>query len=142
AGVRMHYLPFRTNEFAQALPEFDKDGNMDGDQMRYQTKVDGSYRLVGLPGRAIIGAESIYKSYRYGVGYEAISAPKVEKTDWLLTYRNPVNPGLKWPSVMREIDPQKGVEEFKLDLELDPGASVKIRIVDQNGQPVTGADWD
>jgi 5-hydroxyisourate hydrolase-like protein (transthyretin family) len=141
-GVRMHYLPFRTNEFAQALPEFDKDGNTDGDQRRYQTKADGTYRLVGLPGRAVVGAESIYKSYRYGVGYEAIDAPKEGKSDWLLTYRNPINPGPKWPSAMREINPDKSVEEVKLDIELDPGASVRIRMVDAQDKPVTGADCD
>jgi len=98
-GVRMHYLPFRTNEFAQALPEFDDNGHTDGDQRRYQTTVHGTYRLVGLPGRAVVGAESVLKQYRYGVGYEAIDAPKVGKSDWLLTYGNPINPGKKWPSV-------------------------------------------
>ena len=139
-GVRMHYLPFRTNEFVQALPEFDDNGNVDGDQMRYQSKADGTYRLVGLPGRAVVGAESILKPYRYGVGYQAIDAPKEGKSDWLLTYRNPINPSPKWPSVMREINPDDGVEEVKLDLQLDPGASIKIRIVDQRDQPVTGAE--
>jgi len=142
AGVRMHYLPFRSNEFAQALPEFDLDGNTDGDEKRYQTRTDGTYRLVGLPGRAIVGAESILKPYRYGVGYEAIDAPKEGKTDWLLTYRNPINPSPKWPSAMREIDPREGETEVKLDLELDPGASIKIRMVDEREQPVVGAAID
>lgn len=141
-GVRMHYLPLRTNKFAQALPEFDDNGNVHGFQTRYQTKADGTYRLVGLPGRAIIGAESILKPYRYGVGYEEIDAPKLENGNSLLTYRNPINPGPKWPSAMREIDPEEGVDEVRLDLELDPGASVKIQIVDDNDQPVVGAHID
>lgn len=141
-GVRMHYLPFRSNEFAQALPEFDSDGYMDGDQMRYQTARDGTYRLVGLPGRAIVGAESILKPYRYGVGYEAIDGPKVGKSDWLLTYGNPINPSPKWPSVMRAIDPREGVEQVELDLQLDPGASIDIHLVDESGLPVVGAEID
>ena len=31
-AVRLHYLPYRNNEFAQKLPEFDSDGRVQGDQ--------------------------------------------------------------------------------------------------------------
>ena len=40
--ARLHYLPFRDNPHAQALPEFDRSGNVHGSQMRYQSKADGS----------------------------------------------------------------------------------------------------
>src|SRR5260221_6991101 len=56
-GVRMHYLPLMSNAFAQATtPEFHADGNVDGDQMRYVTRTDGTYRLVGLSVQAIVRA--------------------------------------------------------------------------------------
>jgi hypothetical protein len=138
AGVWLHYFPFLTNEFAKRTPEFDANGNVDGDQRRYQTKADGTFRLVGLPGRAIVGANSILKSYRQGVGYEAIDAPKYDKSDWLLTYRNPINPSSKFPNVMREINPPEDATEFNVDLQLDPGASVKIRPTDAAGNSLTG----
>ena len=137
-GVRLHYLPFRTNDYAQKTPEFDSNGNVNGDQMRYVTKPDGTYRLVGLPGRAIIGAESVLQNYRRGVGYDAIDAPKHEKTDHFDTYRNPINPGPKWPSVMREINPTADAETVSLDLQLDPGQSLRIRVVGPDGEPVRG----
>jgi len=137
-GVRLHYLPFRSNEYAQRTPEFDSDGNVDGDQMRYVTSPDGTYRLVGLPGRAIVGAESVLQNYRRVVGYDAIDAPKYEKSDWLDTYRNPINPGPKWPSVMREINPAADAESVSLDFQLDPGQSLRIRVVDSGGQPASG----
>ena len=72
--ARLHYLPFLENTFAQAHPVFDKDGNTDGVgfQDRYQTKADGTFRLVGLPGRAIVGAIVQDKQYLQGAGSEAI----------------------------------------------------------------------
>ena len=71
AGARLHYLPFLENTFVQALPEFDKHGNVNGFQTRYTSGADGTYKLVGMPGRAIVGVESVDQT-RTG----AESAPK------------------------------------------------------------------
>ena len=47
--ARLFYLPFLENTFAQAIPEFGKDRNVDGTEFqdRYLSKADGSFRLVG-----------------------------------------------------------------------------------------------
>jgi hypothetical protein len=55
------------------------------------------------------------------------------------TYRNPIWPGRSWPFSMKEINPAEGTESVTVDLELDPGLSVKIRVVDPEGKPVSGA---
>ncbi len=138
-AARVYYLPYRTNEAAQALPEFDDDGNVDGDQQRYRTNNNGEYRLVGLPGPAIIGATSTLKSYRHGTGYDLLTGPKHESGDYALTWRNPIWVGPKWPDTMREINPSADTATLQLDLEMDPGASVSITVVDQAGEPVVGA---
>src|SRR4029077_19889131 len=54
--VRMLYFPFLTNEFAQKTPEFGVNAFVEGDarRMRFQSKADGTYRIVGLPGPAIV----------------------------------------------------------------------------------------
>jgi hypothetical protein len=75
AGAFLRYLPFLDNKSVQATPEF-RGGVYKlgfGNQDRYQSKADGSYRLVGLPGRAIVGAV-VYrgKPYRSGAGAESI----------------------------------------------------------------------
>jgi 5-hydroxyisourate hydrolase-like protein (transthyretin family) len=140
--ARLHYLPLRSNKFAQAIPEFDEHGNTNGDQLRYQTRPDGSYRLVGLPGRAIVGADSVLRQYREGVGADRIDAPKYRDTQFFDTYRNPLNPGPKWPNVMKEIDPPADAESVRVDLQMDPGQSARIAIVGPDGQPITGVTVD
>jgi beta-lactamase regulating signal transducer with metallopeptidase domain len=139
--VRMLYIPFLTNEYAQRTPEFPPHGFVDGDarQTRFQSKADGTYRIVGLPGRAIVGAESILKSYRHGVGYAAISGPKDEKRDFD-TYYVPMKPGPKWPNMMKEINPPADTGPVTLDFALDPGQSMRIHVRGPDGKPITGLD--
>ena len=139
--VRMLYLPFRTNEFAQRTPEF-HPGIVPGDarQVRFQSKADGTYRIVGLPGRAIVGAESVLKSYQHGVGYSDISGPKYGNSDLFDTYRNPMMPGPKWPNMMKEINPPADTGPVMLDFALNPGQSMRIHVQDPDGKPITGLD--
>ncbi|MCA9158860.1 MAG: hypothetical protein KDA72_11065 [Planctomycetales bacterium] len=139
SAARVYYLPYLSNEVAQALPEFDEDGNVDGDQQRYQTDRNGEFRLVGLPGPAIVGARSVLKTYRHGSGYEQLTGPKHETEEHALTWRNPIWVGPKWPDTMREINPSEDEAILSLDLEMDPGESVPITVVDQAGEPVIGA---
>ena len=43
-----------------------------------------------------------------------------------------------FPTSMKEINPAEGTETVHLDLALDPGAKVHLRVVDPQGKPVTG----
>jgi hypothetical protein len=106
-------------------------------QHRYKSKADGTFRLVGLPGRAIVGAV-VYteKLYRRGAGSESIKGMN-EHGDFA-TWRNPLDAGLLYPTSMKEINPAEGTETVHLDLTLDPGAKVHLRVVDPQGKPVTG----
>ena len=140
AGVWLHYLPFLANPFAQATPEFGKGPGVQGGgrQDRYLTKADGSFRLVGLPGHAILGALSISrtKAYLKGAGTEAI--PGMNKRGHYATYSNPVEAGRYFPSTLAEINPAESVDRIKVDLKLYPGKRVRLRIVDAQGEPVVG----
>ena len=139
AGAWLHYLPFLDNKFVQATPEFRggvyRAGS--GYQDRYQSKADGSYRLVGLPGRAIVGAV-VYtgKPYRRGAGSESIKG--MNQHGDFATISNPVIAGRYFPTSMKEINPAEGTETVHLDIALDSGAKVHLRVVDQQGKPVTG----
>ena len=138
--ARVHYLPYLTNPHAQAIPEFDDNGNAHGDQLRYQTKPDGTYRVVGLPGPAVIGVKSVLKSYPMGQGYSGIPGPKEGDGRYVSTYRNPVNPMAKWPTSMTYIDPQEDANDVAIDFQLQPGGSVAIHLVDPDGNPLSGVE--
>ncbi len=136
----MEYFPFLDNKYAQATPGFEKNGHVPAAssvQDRYQTKSDGTYRLVGLPGRAIIGVV-VYseKPYLQGAGSELIQG--MDKHGKFATYRNPVGPSKLFPATMKEINPPEGTQVVHLDLELFSGAKVRVRVVDPQGRPVTG----
>ncbi len=138
AGARLHYLPFLENAFVQAFPEFDKDENVDGFQTRYTTGADGTYKLVGMPGHAIVGVESVGKTpYRSGVGSETIKG--LDKNGSYKTWNNPIWPGRAWPNTLVEINPAEGTETLTLDAQLDPGLTLRIKVVDAEGKSVADA---
>ena len=140
--VRMLYIAVPHERVCSENARVPPHGFVDGDarQMRFQSKADGTYRIVGLPGRAIVGAESILKSYRHGVGYADISGPKYEKGDLFDTYYVPMKPGPKWPNMMKEINPPADTGPVTLDFALDPGQSMRIHVQGPDGKPITGLD--
>ena len=138
-GARLHYFPFLENTFAQATPEFDRNGNgpNTSHQDRYQTKSDGTYRIVGLPGRAILGVLSLSKKpYLMGDGAAAIKG--MNRHNHFETWRNPVNPSKLWPTSMKEINPAAATPVVHLDFQLNSGEKVLMRAVDLQGKPVGG----
>jgi hypothetical protein len=136
-GAFLHYLPFLENKFALTIPEFHPGSYVDGTahQQRYLSKADGTFRLVGLPGRAVVGAV-VYtgKPYRQGAGSESIQG--MNQHGHFATFSNPVTATRLFPTTMKEINPAEGTETVHLDLTLDPGAKVHLRVVDQQGKPV------
>ena len=139
SGVSLHYIPFLENKFALSMPEFGPNRSvLVIVQDRYKTKSDGTYRLVGLPGRAMVGvAPSDRVPYRFGYGSEAIKG--MDERGQFATWWNPFPAGKTWPLSMKEINPVEGTEAVHVDLELDPGASVRVRVVDPEGKPVPGS---
>jgi protocatechuate 3,4-dioxygenase beta subunit len=135
--AQFYYLPFLENPFANRLPEF-LDGNGAGQQDRYRTHPDGSFRLVGLPGRAIVGARATGGvRYRAGVGASAIAG--MDKEGRFPTFRNSIQASRLSLDVLKEINPREGVDEVKCDLILDPGQTIHVALVDQRGKPVERA---
>ena len=135
ADVRLNYLPFLENAHVQALPEFDGNGNANGFQTRYTTRADGTYRLVGMPGRAIVGVESVGKTpYRSGVGSDTIKG--LDKNGLYQTWKTRSWPGTFWPNTLVEINPPEATETLTVDAQLDPGLALRVNVVDPQGKPV------
>lgn len=136
-GTRINYLPYLTNKYAFATPEFQHaSGNrrIPGPETRYHSKADGTYRLVGLPGPALVAAWCTVRPYCAGVGGDQIKCPVKAHSDIFQTYDPMVS--RHHPSALREVDIPEGVQETHVDFELDPGLTIAINVVDPQGKPV------
>ncbi|MGC8642753.1 MAG: M56 family metallopeptidase, partial [Isosphaeraceae bacterium] len=167
SGARLYYLPLQDNAYVGALPEFNTDAGPNGFLAPSVTRADGTYRLVGMPGHAIVGVASFGKTpYRTGVGAEKIKG--MDKNGHFPTWYNrpkkgvltgvsmgfvvtdangsgfqavsmPLTPGKTWPNTLVEINPPEGTESLTLDAQLDPGQTLRIKVVDPQGQPLPDA---
>ena len=133
--ARLHYLPFLNNRSLGKFPEF--EGGLSVSEMRYTTRPDGTFRLVGLPGRAVVGASSLSPNYRTGQGAEQING--VDENGHFPTFSNPAPAGLKWPTAIKEINPAEGTDSINCDFVLEPGETIHIALVDRDDKPVNGA---
>jgi beta-lactamase regulating signal transducer with metallopeptidase domain/protocatechuate 3,4-dioxygenase beta subunit len=136
----MTYWPFLDNKFAPLTSVFHKDGNVDGVeyQDRYLSKADGTYRLVGLRGHAIVGANVHGGAYLAGAGSESIKG--MNKHESFETYRNPIWPGRLFPTSMKEINASELDDQVEVNLELLTGASTRVQVTDREGHPIQGVD--
>ena len=141
--ARIVYYPLRTNPYAKQLSEFAEQElpRGPGDDADDASGDDGTYRILGVPGPALIGAWSTSGDYRRGVGFDDLKTVKPDRDGrlWLSVFSNgSPGPSPKVVNVIKEItfpaEPQAAV----CDLTLDPGESVNISVLDASGKPATG----
>ena len=131
------YFPFLSNPFAVKAPDFKKrfvTGVMYNINDTHLTRPDGTFRIVGLPGRGIVAASAVRPIYRKGVG--AYDIPGMARDGSFATYRAPANASAKREDALKLINPAEGTESVHCDFVLDPGGTMHIAIVDSAGKPV------
>ncbi len=137
------YYLFREDPHASEAADF-SDG--DGAMGHYNTAGDGTFRLIGLPGRALLCARAGKGDYRMGVGAVRMKEKKMTislETISLIPSTIFVNNF----HVLNEINPPEGIDEATFELALDRGEIVKGRVLDPAGRPLAGArpcglaDW-
>jgi protocatechuate 3,4-dioxygenase beta subunit len=129
--ARLNYSPFLSNPFAANLPEFKGDRPRDRDMLRAMLRPDGSYRLVGLPGRGLVTAKALGRTFRVEAGVAKVA----EMTyDGRFSAFGPAV-GQADADVAKEIDPAPGTESVTCDLVFDPGGTVRFSLVDGAGKP-------
>lgn len=134
--ARMIYTTYVNNDHAQVLPEFhgNPDYMIEGPQGRYETQPDGTYRVVAVPGKAIVAAWCMLPGYRKGVGFDDIEVLRDAKNhQWELYQQAPYRDGT---TIVREIDVPADAKEVRCDLPIDPGERVHVTIVDADGKPI------
>lgn len=96
---------------------------------------DGTFRLVGLPGRGVVAALADEDHYLRGIGAAKIKG--------LLPPRTPRTvPALCLPEqfhTLAEVNLDPSAGPVKCHLVLDPGRTLTVTVVGPDGQPLTGA---
>jgi BlaR1 peptidase M56 len=110
--------------------------------MPFHTDENGEFQIAVMPGRAILGARPIFSfndGYRKAVGIDKIKVKKIGPIGAVRTTRPDFFASVY--STLVEIDPKAGEDTIKVDIELDPGRTVKGKLIGPDGEPVVGARW-
>ncbi len=115
---------FRDDPHVRDYPGFE------GSRPQYlPIKEDGRFEVVALPGRGIITCFTDPRRYRLGVGAAAIQSSRYFNTLPISTYREQYH-------VFAAVDLDPGVGSATVDLQVDPGRSLTIQVVDPEGKPL------
>jgi hypothetical protein len=118
---------FRGNPRAREFPGYE-----DSNPPHVYLEDDGRYEVVALTGRGLITCQSDYRRYRSGVGAEAIPGAQ----DYFDTLPRQVFRDQFQALAVVDLDPK--AESATLDLQVDPGRSLAIQVVDPEGRPLAG----
>ncbi len=129
AQAGFDYFCFGDNPFASDLP-------LPHGLPAHWTRKDGTFRVVALPGRGLLGFRAQYGEYRMGVGAEGIKG-KLGDGPFLDTRPYHLYPGNE--NTVAEISPKAGDEAITCDVYLDPGRTLRGTVVGPDGKPLAGA---
>jgi hypothetical protein len=128
------YFAFADNPHLKEAPEF-RGTELHG---AVPTAEDGSFTLVGLPGRGLLVAQAAGRQeerYVMASGADEIEGPRFG-SEHIDTEPSVIDPHRF--NILAAINPAKGAEAIERDLVLDPGKTVTGTVVDPDGKPVKG----
>ena len=129
--AHVQYRVFLDNPHRQELPHWTTDYYL-------QTEDDGTFQVVGFPGRGLIVARGWGDHYRMGIGAEQIPGKDTRSSNvtFLLTA-----PGLCETDTFHsyvEVNPATGAESATCEVILDPGTMPHGTVVGPDGKPLAG----
>jgi hypothetical protein len=101
-----------------------------------ETGDDGTFRLLVLPGRGLIGAGALAGGYCLGIGADRVQAG-LDASGHFRTYPSCVSP--RDYHTLVEVDPAREAESVTCDIVLRPGRALTGTVVDPDGKPLPGA---
>ena len=137
ANAEVNYKPYRSNPLASKL--YSEDWIPSPLEKR-RTAEDGTFRLVALPGKSLVDVLTDDDSpYPSGQGWSEIPGVEKNPSGSIFVFGRFAN--ALHPTAMKEI----AVDEtnhaaIDITFELDPGKKVPVNLVDQDGQPIVGAE--
>jgi hypothetical protein len=140
-SANVDYFAFRNNPYREQAPGFSP---------RSVTKEDGTFELIGFPGRAIVAARAYSDEYLISVGAEKFKRKtpgRRQLTDQNGQYLIDENSQFltDFPFHVRnfhtliEINPAKDAASFSCDILLDPGRRLQGIVAGPDGKPLSGA---
>jgi RNA polymerase sigma factor (sigma-70 family) len=122
---------FRDNPAIKEFPGYGTYNNLAASYIQ----ADGRFEAIGLPGRNVVACRSEMRRYRGPLGTETIPGydPRRMALDTL-----PLNCYINNYHFLAVVDIKSGAESATLDLQLDPGRSLTLDVVDPDGRPVGG----
>jgi RNA polymerase sigma factor (sigma-70 family) len=135
--ARVDYLAFADNPFLKEAAGF-----RDSSAAAHLARRDGTFTLVGMPGRGIVTARvpqrlsSRRQELRYLVGVGADGIKGMDSDGTFATSPYLVHPSLV--NTLVGVDLARDQREVTCNLVLDPGKPVKGTVVDVDGKPISG----
>jgi len=126
--AQVQYTVFEDNPNRKEVP------GLSVEEYLYANAQDGKFRTVGLPGRGLLAARAFNDRYLFGVGADKING--LESNGHFRTY-----PHLLYAqgyNLLMELNPNADAKLVTCDLLLDPGRTLKGRVLGPDGGPLVG----
>lgn len=136
---RLFYTPFRSNELAKRYARYQSRVRSGfGNDPEGFTDDEGRFRILVIPGRGLVCFNSNAGHYVGGNG--AASIPELAKLKSKRGGEGPTYDSFvpTFFDAVREISPAVDAKTVEVNLSVDPGQDVALRIVDPSGKPLAG----
>ncbi len=129
---RVEYYAFQDNPHVDEYPNFKRESQITWSWIQAP---DGRFTIPALPGRGLIAARTPEEGYLHGRGADAIKGFRANPAVFT-TY--PFQCEAIDKHVVVEINPAPGTKEMTVDLQVDPGRTVRGTMVGPDDRPVFG----
>jgi hypothetical protein len=106
--------------------------------MPSRTEADGTFQLVVMPGRGVIGARVGNEHYRLGMGVEKLAGLQMRNGGMEMIAARPHYLTSKNFHTIVVIDPREGADSVTCEIVLQRGRTVPGKVVDPDGAPLAG----
>jgi RNA polymerase sigma factor (sigma-70 family) len=125
--AEVQYAVFEDNPHRKDAPALSVDEDVSSNAQ------DGTFRTVGLPGRGLLAARAWGDRYRLGVGADTIKGLKPNGH-----FRTVPPLFVQGYHRLVELSPAAAAKQVTCDLVLDPGRTLKGRVLGPDGKPLAG----
>ncbi len=113
-------------------------GYREGYRTDAEIRTDGTFQAVALPGRSLVAVRSQDAIYRGGVGSESIKGVIGERGGFDFYETLPERCSIRGYHRLAELNLDPDARTATVDLQVDPGNTLEITVLDPEGNPLSG----